>query len=351
MCNIVKANRGIGKEVTIDDIEKIAQNLKKIGVGIILLTGGEPFVRRDLPEIIRILKSNGLSVRLQTSGLMTTPEQLHECVAVGGFDINVSLDTLDSEKQNYIDGVDRSWQRSVETIANISQIFPNREGICAIGNVISRMNYNEVIDFVGFANAIGWYSSLVPVHITDSPVGFRFRGRDKSFAFQKEDFPEVDKLFDNLIELKRQGYSIFDSEEYLESCKWFIRTGTPSWRNKKTGVCDSPSLYFAIDPNGDFAVCCDHIYPDKLSVMDEDFPRIYRSKEFRKRVLEITSQCPGCQFGSYPEVTLVTRNWRAFLERGLNVFRPIKKKPYTYEELLKIITVIREGKYAKYRKS
>ena len=38
----------------------MARNLKKIGIGVICLTGGEPFMRDDLPEIIRELSSQGL---------------------------------------------------------------------------------------------------------------------------------------------------------------------------------------------------------------------------------------------------------------------------------------------------
>ena len=39
-------------------IEIIARNIRKIGGGIVLLTGGEPFLRKDLPEIVEIFKKN-----------------------------------------------------------------------------------------------------------------------------------------------------------------------------------------------------------------------------------------------------------------------------------------------------
>ena len=50
-CNIIYANSDM-RECTISEIEKIADNLAEMGVAIVLLTGGEPFIRRDLPEII-----------------------------------------------------------------------------------------------------------------------------------------------------------------------------------------------------------------------------------------------------------------------------------------------------------
>ena len=346
MCNIVKANKELDREVTLDDIKCIAKNLQNIGAGIILLTGGEPFIRKDLPDIIRILKEYGLSVRYQTSGLKTTPEQLKACVKAGGFDINVSLDTLDPKKQNEIDSVPQSWERSIQTIANISQIFPSRPNICGIGSVISKRNYKEIEDIVRFAHRIGWYSSLVPIHTIDELYDYHFRSRDRSFAFSEENYDEVDKIINLLISMKKEGYTLFDSTPYLESCKAFIRTGRPTWRNKKTGICDSPNLYFIIRPNGDFGICCDHNFPEKVSVIDKKFPEIYFSEFFRRKVKEITSKCPGCQYGSYPEVTLAVRNRSAFRERMIDILHPqsAQKKPYSYEQLLSIIDEIRCSK-------
>jgi len=46
-------------------------NLKIIGVSIVLLIGGEPFVRRDIPGIVRTFQSEGIYMRLQTNGMAT----------------------------------------------------------------------------------------------------------------------------------------------------------------------------------------------------------------------------------------------------------------------------------------
>ena len=35
-----------------EQIERIADNLVKIGAGVILLTGGEPFMRPDIADIV-----------------------------------------------------------------------------------------------------------------------------------------------------------------------------------------------------------------------------------------------------------------------------------------------------------
>ena len=66
-CNIIYANSDVG-ECSISEIEKIADNFATMGVAIVLLTGGEPFARKDLPKIIYAFESRNIHVRMQTNG-------------------------------------------------------------------------------------------------------------------------------------------------------------------------------------------------------------------------------------------------------------------------------------------
>lgn len=342
MCNIVKSNKEY-KEVSLDDIRKIVKNLVKIGAGVVLLTGGEPFLREDLPEIVKIFIENGLNVRLQTAGLTTRKEALKACVEAGAKDICVSLDSLDEEKQDFINGVKGSWKKAIQTIANISELFPVKGKVCALGCVLSSYNLEEIPLIVKFATKIGWYVSLVPVHINQQENSYAFRGYDRSFAIEPNKNMLVDDLFEKLFVMKREGFNLFDSETYLKSSLYFIKKGVPLWR--KRGVCDSPNLYFAILPNGDFSICCDKRIENKVSLIDDRFPEIFFNKEFRENIFKIKSKCAGCQYGSYPEMSLMVRDLRAFTER-LILARKVEKKPtrfYSFEELLAIIAEIKKN--------
>lgn len=342
MCNIVDSNKN-QEDVSLEKIRDIAANLRKIGAGIVLLTGGEPFLRKDIPEIVKILKTEKLNVRLQTHGFRTNRELLKECLRNGAVDINISLDTLDESLQDSINQIPFSWRSALETISYITNTFPNKDRLCALGCVLSKYNYKEIPDIVRFADTIGWYVSVVPIHATDAGEDYNFRSRSKSLTFDSAQHTEIDEMIDQLISMRKRGYALFDSVPYLESCKSFIRTGKPNWRDKKTGVCDSPGLYFAIRPNGAFAPCCDHNFTEPLFVYDKDFPKIYKTDSFKTKVKKITSECVGCQFGSYPEVTLSIRNKVAFAEHLRDAFFPklAKKRAYSHEELLTIINRIR----------
>lgn len=312
MCNIVEATRDVAPFPG-EKIGAIAANLRKIGAGVVLLTGGEPFLRPDIDEIVRALKGSGLDVRLQTAGLYARRDKIEQCVRNGARDINVSIDSLDEELSDFINGKPGSWRDAMRTISFISRVFPGKDSVCALGCVLSPYNVDEIDAVLDFATEIGWWLSLVPAHVTAPGMPMAFRGQDESFRFRPEDGAKVGALVDRLKRAKRQGKRLFDSDDYLDSIRRFVATGTPTWR--KNGVCDTPNLYFAILPDGRFAPCCDYRLEENVFVHDPDFPVVYRSAAFRARVRDIAKRCPGCNFGSFPEMTLSARSLSTVRER------------------------------------
>ncbi|MFA6169040.1 MAG: hypothetical protein WC700_20610, partial [Gemmatimonadaceae bacterium] len=109
------------------------------------------------------------------------------------------------------------------------------------------------------------------------------------------------------LALRRSGHLLYDSPEFLENVRRFIRREPVTWRRRNDDVCDSPGLYFAVRPNGDLQPCCDHVLQESYPVWHPDFPRWYRETEMRKAVHAITSRCGGCMYGSFPEMTITAR--------------------------------------------
>ncbi len=122
-CNIIYTNADV-RECTIDEVQRIADNFAAMGVAIVLLTGGEPFARKDLPEIIRAFESRGVHVRMQTNGF-ASEDQVARAVEAGGHDISISLDSLQPERQDVINGgFSESWHRALKTMALCSRYLP-----------------------------------------------------------------------------------------------------------------------------------------------------------------------------------------------------------------------------------
>ncbi len=85
--------------LTYEEIIRLVRLLAEQGVSKIRLTGGEPFVRHDLMNLIRnITALPGIKeLHLTTNGILTAPH-IPELKKQGLASVNLSLDTLDEER-------------------------------------------------------------------------------------------------------------------------------------------------------------------------------------------------------------------------------------------------------------
>jgi MoaA/NifB/PqqE/SkfB family radical SAM enzyme len=336
-CNIIYTNSDV-RECTIDEIKRIADNFAEMGVAIVLLTGGEPFARKDLPEIIHAFESRGVHVRMQTNGY-ASEEQIARAVDAGGKDISISLDSLQPAMQDKINGgFNESWHQALRAMALFSKYLPKKGSFASLGCVLQPQNMGDIEDVIRFGSAISWFTSLVPVHVSDYAHPMGFRTFDQTLRFRANELPVVDTVLERVRQMREEGFLLFDSDQYLDDIKCFLRNEPTTWRSRNNNVCDSPNLYFALLPNGEFAPCCDHRLGNSYPAYASEFPRIYRSKAWREEVAQVTRPCGGCMYGSYPEMTISMRFMAAKLQR-IGTFLtspPAKNWPLTYEQLVEL---------------
>ena len=336
-CSIIHADAK-HQEMNIEQINKVAENLKKIGVTIVLLIGGEPFVRKDISEIVKAFTSRNIHVRMQTNGIATR-EQLEDCVKVGGKDISISLDSLDPSVQDKINGgLNNSWERAINTISKVTQVFPEKS-TAFFNSVIMPRNLKHIKNVIKFATRIGWGMSLVPVHFTEPthPLPYRTINYNGLMNFTDVTEEEIKNFISELKDMKKD-YNLYDSDEYLDDVERFILNKPTNWRSKNDDTCDSPNLYFAIAPSGIIKACCDFEIEQKHYIYDDDFPEKYEQKIIHHDIYKVTKGCIGCMYGSYPEVTITARYFSAFLERlkYFNLKTP-KLRKFSTQELKDIV--------------
>lgn len=80
-----------------EEIARLAEIFARLGVRKIRISGGEPLLRQDLPDLVRLLKQRtGLEVALTTNGSLLA--RYAKSLAEAGLDrVTVSLDSLDEE--------------------------------------------------------------------------------------------------------------------------------------------------------------------------------------------------------------------------------------------------------------
>lgn len=82
-----------------EEMLRLCSLLVNMGIEKIRITGGEPFVRKDMMKLLRALsKTDGLKeISITTNGVLTAP-YIPELKALGIRSVNLSLDTLDAAR-------------------------------------------------------------------------------------------------------------------------------------------------------------------------------------------------------------------------------------------------------------
>ena len=85
--------------LTFEEIERLISIFASLGISKVRLTGGEPFVRNDLMQLInRISEIPGIKdLHLTTNGVLTA-QHIPELKKIGIASVNLSLDTLDKSR-------------------------------------------------------------------------------------------------------------------------------------------------------------------------------------------------------------------------------------------------------------
>jgi len=335
MCKAVESRKD-ESELSSVQISKLAGVLKRMGVGIIVLTGGEPLMRKDLEDVVRAFSSLGLEVRLQTNGLLATEEKVKALLEAGVREVTLSLDTLDAKKQDAVNNQDGSWDKTIRALSLFSRLLPKIGNMTGVNTVVSRLNISEIPGIIKFVSALGFYSSLIPVHLTqEGGAEFIVRAEGDEFRFKKDDHALIDTIYNEIIKMKRQGYNVHNSTRFLKLSPVFLKYGRVNW------ACDSPFLYFSISPQGYFLPCVD--LKGQKSMLDDDFLEVFSSAEFRQSVRQAVTTCPGCFYACYPEVSFFCRNPLTTLERiiqGYRISRTVRI-PVSYEDSLELVEKIK----------
>ena len=80
-----------GREISAEEWIELAREAKDMGMVFALITGGEPFIRKDFFEIYGAMKEMGILVSINTNGSMLSGEIRKKLIENPPFRVNVSL--------------------------------------------------------------------------------------------------------------------------------------------------------------------------------------------------------------------------------------------------------------------
>jgi cyclic pyranopterin phosphate synthase len=138
--------------LTFEEIQRLVEVFTELGVDKVRLTGGEPLLRRDLPDLVRMLATVPAvrDLAMTTNGVMLAG-QASALRAAGLHRVTVSLDTLRPDRFRALTRRDDH----AAVLRGIEAVRPAGFSGLKLDTVVIRgVNEDELIDLVEFARGV-----------------------------------------------------------------------------------------------------------------------------------------------------------------------------------------------------
>ncbi|HEX5810179.1 MAG TPA: TIGR04053 family radical SAM/SPASM domain-containing protein [Anaerolineales bacterium] len=151
-CRADAQHRADPRELNTEESLHLIDRLKEFGNPILIFTGGDPMMRRDLFELISYATEKGLRCSLTpTATALPTPERLQKARQAGIRRIALSLDAPTAAAHDAFRQVPGSWERTMNILRN-AQLA----GLSAqVNTTVSTYNVDLLPDMVPFIQEVG----------------------------------------------------------------------------------------------------------------------------------------------------------------------------------------------------
>lgn len=144
------------RELTTEEAFRLIDRLACFGGPILVFTGGDPMMRRDLFDLIAYATEKGLRCSLTpTATALATPARLQRAMNSGIRRIALSLDAPTPEAHDAFRRTPGSWQRTIDILRHAQSV-----GLSAqVNTTVSTYNVDALADMVGFierVRAVQW---------------------------------------------------------------------------------------------------------------------------------------------------------------------------------------------------
>ena len=137
-------------ELTTLEVKRLIDDLAEMGCFKLGLGGGEPLVRRDLPELVRHANRRGVEVSLSTNAIAATKEVVESLAGLRFEEILVSMDGATAKVYEAIRGEAGTFQQALAGIANLKRL---KAPIC-LRHVLMKANAAEMPALVALAESL-----------------------------------------------------------------------------------------------------------------------------------------------------------------------------------------------------
>lgn len=261
-------------DLSFEEIKNLSKSLGKINV--LNISGGEPFLKREIAEIYRVfLENNKIKVvSIPTNGLLPDLilKRTTEVLEISkGKRVVVCISLDGTEKMHdLVRGVKGNFKKVIETYKNLKKLkkeYPNFS--LRINTVIYENNYKDLFDL------FSQISRTFPL-VDAVTLGL---GRPVKFG-EKITLPEKKEIIKLFLHKEKTSDKKRSFARKLVERMVFIAALERLEKQKQTIPCLSGEKEGVVYANGDVGVC--EMLPEIGNIRKKSFEKIWRSKEASK---------------------------------------------------------------------
>ena len=255
---------------------------------MVVLTGGEPLLRRDLDELVAYGSSLGLLMVVGTNGVMLDEQRVISLKAAGAMGMGISLDSLDPAHHDAFRGCSGSWEKTL----NGMEACRKHDLPFQVHFSVTEKNAHEVDAMIDFTKATG-------AHVLN--IFFLVcTGRGESMS----DITPIryEQVLHQLVEAQKQSTDLIIRARcapHYKRVAYQLDPESPLTRAQgyDGGGCLAGIHYCRITPEGG-VTACPYIPIEDGSIRNTPFWEIWdQAPSFQQlREPELTGQCGKCEF-------------------------------------------------------
>lgn len=236
-------------EMTVEEWQKTLLSIREFtGRYAINFSGGEPFIKKGFIDILKFCRDNDILAGVTTNGALLNEKNVAAIVAAKPFNLNISVDSTDAARHDHVRGMNGLFERIVKGISLLHKEQEQRKITfpIIIKPTIMSMNFRELPQIVSWALDKG------ATAVNFQPLGRWTPETYDELWIEEKDMAEFERVIERLIDMKRSGSPIMNSEEIL-------RLMPASFREEKASPEHLPCRIglheFYIRPDGEVRLC------------------------------------------------------------------------------------------------
>ncbi len=270
------------RELTTGECLNLIDEMTALGTEMLILTGGEPLLRRDIYQIARTASDAGMWVVMGTNGVLVNDHVADKMIECGVKGVGISIDSTDPEKHNNFRGGPNAWEHSVRAL----EICKSKGLEVLVQTTIMDFNRDEIPDLIAFARDKGAWSFNLYFLVQTG------RGQQLNDLSATE----TDATLRDLVARQNDFRPMLVRSKCAPQFKQIAYE--MGLGGLESGGCMAGTQYCRITPGGDVTPC-PYMTVVAGNVLEQSFSQIWRTspvlRDLRDRS-RLKGRCGACEF-------------------------------------------------------